>query len=368
MANYSLSLSLSLSLSDNHVSKIKSHRSGFTIVELLVVIVVIGILAAITIVSYTGITQRATVATLQSDLGNSSQQLKLFNITNSAYPVSITDCPSPAAGNMCLNSSSGTSYSQYAVNNSTSPQGFCITATKSSTNYKITSDSAPAQGDCQNYGSVLRLDAGDVASYPSPFNGTTWADLSGGGNNGTLNNGVGYNAMNGGALSFDGVDDTMTTTAVIEAATSSNLQTFEGWFYNDGVNAWKIFGSNAGSWGKFHLFVQGDNSSVTFGASHFGGGVSNDGPDTVLRAVSVGEHQIVVTKTAAKTFDVYIDGTKIFNQMNREAINPSNFNLGQDYMVHYYRGTINEVRIYNRPQSAAEVLQNFNLVKSRYGL
>lgn len=41
-------------------------RQGFTIVELLVVIVAIGVLAAITVVSYIGISQRATISSLQS--------------------------------------------------------------------------------------------------------------------------------------------------------------------------------------------------------------------------------------------------------------------------------------------------------------
>ena len=67
------------------------YQNGFTIVELLVVIVVIGILAAITIVSYNGISQRAIVVSLQSDLSNSSQQLKVFQVLNSAYPQT-NDC------------------------------------------------------------------------------------------------------------------------------------------------------------------------------------------------------------------------------------------------------------------------------------
>jgi prepilin-type N-terminal cleavage/methylation domain-containing protein len=41
-------------------------RQGFTIVELLVVVVVIGILSVITVVSYTGITQQANVAKSKS--------------------------------------------------------------------------------------------------------------------------------------------------------------------------------------------------------------------------------------------------------------------------------------------------------------
>lgn len=42
--------------------------NGFTIVELLVVIVVIGLLATIVVVSYTGVTNKAVVALLISDL------------------------------------------------------------------------------------------------------------------------------------------------------------------------------------------------------------------------------------------------------------------------------------------------------------
>jgi len=49
-------------------------------------------------------------------------------------------------------------------------------------------------------GLVLCLDAGNAKSYPG--SGTTWTDLSGNGNNGTLVNGVGYNGGSGGSLSL----------------------------------------------------------------------------------------------------------------------------------------------------------------------
>lgn len=54
-------------------------------------------------------------------------------------------------------------------------------------------------------GLALYLDASLASSYPGI--GTTWYDLSGNGNNGTLANGVGFSDLNGGILNFDGVDD-----------------------------------------------------------------------------------------------------------------------------------------------------------------
>ncbi|MHB1314111.1 MAG: prepilin-type N-terminal cleavage/methylation domain-containing protein [Christensenellales bacterium] len=91
----------------------KQENHGFTIVELLVVIVVIGILAAITVVAYTGISNRAIIASLQSDLKNDSDQLNLYRINDNVFPGSVTDCPSPAAGNICLKASNGATISKY---------------------------------------------------------------------------------------------------------------------------------------------------------------------------------------------------------------------------------------------------------------
>ncbi|QQG50822.1 MAG: prepilin-type N-terminal cleavage/methylation domain-containing protein [Candidatus Saccharibacteria bacterium] len=52
--------------------------SGFTIVELLIVVVIIAILAAITIVAYNGIQQRAKVSALVSGLKASDKALRLY--------------------------------------------------------------------------------------------------------------------------------------------------------------------------------------------------------------------------------------------------------------------------------------------------
>ena len=54
-------------------------------------------------------------------------------------------------------------------------------------------------------GLVLYLDAANQRSYPG--SGTTWSDISRGGNNGTLVNGPTFDPGNGGSIVFDGVDD-----------------------------------------------------------------------------------------------------------------------------------------------------------------
>src|SRR5664280_675248 len=94
---------------------------AFTIVELLVVIVVIGILAAITIVSYTGVTNRANIAAMQSDLSNSSNQLKIYQATYSSYPTTMSNnCPTlpNSDNNYCLKASPNNTYT-YTSNGTT---------------------------------------------------------------------------------------------------------------------------------------------------------------------------------------------------------------------------------------------------------
>lgn len=62
------------------------HRAGFTVVELLIVIVVIGILAAITIVAYSGIQSKAKDAQTDSALSQLKGGLELYNANNGFYP------------------------------------------------------------------------------------------------------------------------------------------------------------------------------------------------------------------------------------------------------------------------------------------
>ena len=75
---------------------------GFTIVELLIVIVVIGILAAITIVAYNGIQSRSKTAHAQSAASTAIKKIEAYNSEKASYPVISTDLTGASAA--------GTSY------------------------------------------------------------------------------------------------------------------------------------------------------------------------------------------------------------------------------------------------------------------
>jgi len=332
-------------------------RSAFTIVELLVVIVVIGILAAITIVSYTGVSQKAIASSLQSDLSNASKILKLDIVSNMIYPTSIND----ANGGKGIPTSSGVTYN-YIANNAISPPGFCMTATKNNVTYRVTSDSAPVLGDCLDYGLILNLDAGNSNSYPG--SGTLWTDLSGNGNNGTLLNGVGYTSTNGGMLSFDGYDDRVNTSL----SRDGSGRTWELWVSNSKTTELtRIFGASAANQ---ELRFNVDKSVLLFlGTSNFRyWNATNKTQDGIL-------HHWVVTIPGTGINDIlsataYVDGSPLTitpsGTVNSAAqIAFSKFTLSAGYSpLGYYAS----VKVYNRALSSTEITQNYNATKARYGL
>src|SRR3954470_5386168 len=68
-------------------SKIKKSSKGFTIVELLIVIVVIGILAALVLNSFRGVQERARDTKRRTDINAQASQLEVYYTDNGGYPV-----------------------------------------------------------------------------------------------------------------------------------------------------------------------------------------------------------------------------------------------------------------------------------------
>jgi prepilin-type N-terminal cleavage/methylation domain-containing protein len=61
-------------------------KTGFTIVELLIVIVVIGILAAVTVVAYATVSDRATISSINANLAQVNKAIRSYHSTNGSYP------------------------------------------------------------------------------------------------------------------------------------------------------------------------------------------------------------------------------------------------------------------------------------------
>lgn len=115
----------------------KQKRTGFTIVELLIVIVVIAILAAITIVAYNGIQQRARASTASNALAQAKKKLALYQVDNGLFPSSLSGAQ--------ISDGSDVTY-QYTLTNS--GQSYCVTATSGNVSYKVTESTQPTNGGC----------------------------------------------------------------------------------------------------------------------------------------------------------------------------------------------------------------------------
>lgn len=124
---------------------IRANQKGFTIVELLIVIVVIGILAAVVIAVFNGIQSNAKVTTLTSDLTNASKQLRLEHANNGKFPAAAE----LANGGKGLQGSPNTTY-RYSVDNTSNPQSFCLTATDGGKIYSLTEQTTATEGGCVN--------------------------------------------------------------------------------------------------------------------------------------------------------------------------------------------------------------------------
>jgi len=135
-------------------------QRGFTIVELLIVVVVIAILAAITIVSYNGITNRAIQTSLQSDLRNAQTAIQVAELDG--------DIPTDSSA---FKASNGAVY-QYTYDNSVSPKTYCLTATIKATSFYISTAGNPTPGACP--GHVNGVAPPTLAWTTTPLNTAVW--------------------------------------------------------------------------------------------------------------------------------------------------------------------------------------------------
>ena len=116
-------------------------HQGFTIVELLIVIVVIGILAVITVVAYNGVQNRAKISSVSSALSQAARKVGLYQAENGRYPTTTANAGISDSGNI--------SYQYNADANGTS---YCMTALiEGKLPYKISNTSSVSAGACDGH-------------------------------------------------------------------------------------------------------------------------------------------------------------------------------------------------------------------------
>ena len=217
-------------------------------------------------------------------------------------------------------------------------------------------------------GLVLCLDAANPRSYPG--SGSTWYDLSGNGNNGTLVNGVGYSGDNLGSLSFDGVNDyvsgsipPLTGNYTIEII--FKLITFNP-SDNDLIaltssNAHGVLGEISSSDGKIRFLHR------------FPYGVS--GGDTFYSSGSISLNQIYsISWVRDSNQKIYINGifdSQITSTNSGFDSNLTQLTIGQlvqNNSARIINGNVYSTKIYNRALTPQEIQQNYNTTKGRFGL
>jgi len=220
-------------------------------------------------------------------------------------------------------------------------------------------------------GLILCLDPGNNRSYPG--SSSAFTDLSLSSNNATLANNPTFSSNNGGYFSFDGTDDLIYTSILY----TNNPQNFTLclYFRTSSASGKKLIGfenSQSGTATNYdrQLYV-GTNGKVIFG-------IHPGGVQIMSTTTSVNDN---TWRYVAATYDglnstVYING---IGETTRTFAYAQSYNgywrIGSAALGGWpnsntgsFVGDIAQVQIYNRALSAAEIKQNYNATKKRYGL
>jgi prepilin-type N-terminal cleavage/methylation domain-containing protein len=312
-------------------------RKGFTIVELLIVIVVIAILAAITIVAYNGIQDRAKHTSMVSFV---SQGVKKIT----AYAAEHSDTYPSDAAEAGLVSSDGVTYEV-----SSSARGYCLTVKANRMMYFQTSTmSAPSQGTCY----------GILAWWP--LNGDA-SDASGNGVNATAIGAVSAQGQSGAANGAYQLGETAQYISVGNPSSFSAVPsqfTYSIWLARTGTTAgsqWPvIMGANDTHVG-FGMRASGYGASIYFewGLSPYSGSTfAGSGGNGSLATANEWHHAVATFNGTTLSF--YWDGTHRATSgstVMRTPMLPMTIGSSSSGWI----GKVDDARVYGRALSAEEV-------------
>lgn len=102
----------------------------------MVVIGIIAILATLGVVAYRVVTDRANATSVQADHASIAEKIESFTRTDN-YPVSITECPTPSANNLCITPKAGQTISYYAFDPAAAPRFYSGQHSKTEPAYEL---------------------------------------------------------------------------------------------------------------------------------------------------------------------------------------------------------------------------------------
>jgi hypothetical protein len=223
-------------------------------------------------------------------------------------------------------------------------------------------------------GLVLASDAANHKSYPG--SGTTWYDLSGNGNDGTLTNGPTFDGANGGSIVFDGVDDYVDFGNTVGNFGTSDF-TLSAWVKTTSTSR-AILAKQVGygsRWNGFNFFIDSSGKLqpvIDWSTSRQIGYITSS------TSVNTGNwvHCVFVLNGADRTnWKIYINGTSdSFTEGGVDLTgtgisNSTLFTLAKrEYGSDNLAGNISLIQIYNRALTPQEISQNYNATKGRFGL
>ena len=227
-------------------------------------------------------------------------------------------------------------------------------------------------------GLVLYLDAGSPNSFYSPTAGTMWKDISGNGINGTLINGPTFSSTNGGSISFDGSND-YAAIATPTAIQGNKPFSVCGWFRRSGD--W----TGGASWGiGGEVSGQGINSYILTGNNFISIDLWGISTYQTNQTYSLTEWKYIVwtyngTSFTTSNIIIYVNNIPYTGAnltigrggAGTPAINSLGVVLaraGASSNLYYGKPIISNFSIYSKVLTAAEVLQNYNATKGRFGL
>jgi hypothetical protein len=220
-------------------------------------------------------------------------------------------------------------------------------------------------------GLQLNLDAGNSTSYGG--SGTTWYDLTANARNATLYNTPTYSSSQGGYFSFA---DTSFEYAAVPNIGNLTQWTVESWARPTASLSGKVTAVvcnefDLGSKLNFSLGTNRAPTSYNLCAGYYNGAWrTTDGFTPSLNTW----YQIVGTYdgTTLRQYTNGVAGTPLAYsgtpQSGGEIRIARRWDSSANDATNFFKGDISIVRIYNRALSGAEVLENYDAVKGRYGL